>query len=77
LWSLCLLLGVPIAAALAWCVFIVIFYVPAWITGSGEVLLAWGWIGTPIGFLAAIAVFAIASSKVAEFLYGRLGGDVQ
>ena len=76
LWLLCVLLGFGLSVALGAGLFAIIFFGPAWVSGNHDILLAWGWIGTPLGFLAGFGLFALGVRDFPNAFYRGFGGRV-
>jgi hypothetical protein len=63
------LVAAAIGFAVGGAVFYVVFFFPSWFMGE-DILLAWGWVGTPLGLLVGVAS-GVAAARRARRAMGR------
>jgi hypothetical protein len=66
-FALCVVAGVG--------TFTVIFFGPAWYYGNDDVLLAWGWVGTPVGMISGFLASVLTAAKGPRLIRKLLRGS--
>ena len=56
--------------------FYVVFFFPSWFMKE-NVLLLWGWVGTPVGFIGGVAIFLAVMKRGGRYLAKRFNAHVQ
>ena len=55
--------------------FYVVFFFPSWFTKE-DILLLWGWIGTPVGFIGGVAIFLATTKRGGRYFAQRFNTHV-
>ena len=56
--------------------FYVVFFLPSWFMKE-DILLLWGWVGTPVGLIGGVAIFLTATKRGGRYLAQRFNTQVQ
>jgi len=56
--------------------FYLLFFLPSWFMKE-NVLLLWGWVGTPVGLFGGVAIFLTALKRGGRYLAQRFNTHVQ
>jgi|GEM_PF-6451006 len=62
--------------ALGGVLFYVVFFFPSWFMDK-DILLLWGWFGTPLGFVGGVAIFLTVLKHLGRYLAWRLKPHAQ
>jgi H+/Cl- antiporter ClcA len=70
------LVAAALGAAVGALFFYVVFFFPSWFMKE-DILLLWGWVGTPMGIVGGVAIFLMVAKRLGNWLAQRLKAHVQ